>query len=205
MSWKLWLWPAPAGKCEQIAATATVTTNGPYITLYARDAFGFSPSQINLLFAFGHFFVTLFSLFGGRLIEAKGTRWSMATGLIAGLGLILVWLLVPVYAASVAVFILVLLAMQVGIIGWDTVRTEGVSTKVLGRALGAVGTVTGFVGAFGAPLASWLVGLTGPTAPFWLALSVGLAAVASVLWSGQDVTATPPPNLTESAMGKVIE
>ncbi len=160
--------------------TTTMTTQGPFIPIYAQDALGYSKAEVNLLFSAGPLVAIAVSLVGGRLIGTLGPRRVLLAGMAGFAPLLGLWLGSSGFAAGLALFTVGYVFLQVSIIAYDTLRTELVEGQGRGLALGILGAITGAIAALGPPVASWLAGALGRLTPYVMTFAA-IALMALIL------------------------
>ncbi len=155
-----------------------MTLWGPFISMHASDAMGLSKVTINTLFALSAVAETLIGLVAGRLVERFGAHKVLTAGALGmGLGLLL-WSLQRSMVGITASFLLMGVFFMTAMVANDTFRVTAIEESVRGRALGAIGMLTGFSTALATPVAGYLKELS-PLAPFWMAL----AAAVGMVWA----------------------
>jgi len=173
-----------------------LTFRGPFISLYAADIFGYTRSQINLLFAVGPLVAGCFSFLAGRAVDTWGSRQSLAGGALVFGILAVAWLWAAPFWAAVLVVGGIALLTQLTRIAWDAERVEVASELAgpgdQGYVLGALGTVSGSIGSLSQPAAGALMPLCGPAAPFVLALGVSVF-LAGITRLGTSIATHGPP------------
>lgn len=150
-----------------------LTVYGPFMALYSKDVQVFTDAQINLFFGLGAASAMVVSLAGGRIIEAYGSRLTLAGAVIGHVLTIVAWIYTRDFWTACLWFGLAYGFLQLGIIAYDTLRTEVASAYAAGAALGAIGTATVLLTSLSQPLAGALKTSFGPAVPFWLALIFG--------------------------------
>jgi len=89
-----------------------LTTNGPFISLYAKEVMNFDKSKINLLFALGGFAVVVYSLWGGKTIDKWGSKKVLSYS-ASGLGIfIILWSLSSPLWLTIALFTILYVFFQ---------------------------------------------------------------------------------------------
>jgi len=156
-----------------------MTMWGPFLSLHASDAMGLSKATINTFFAVASVVSALMSLVAGRLVGRFGANKMFSIGAIGLVVAVLLWSAQRSPASIVAGFALMSGFMMVTMVSVDTFRVSVVEESVRGRALGAIGMVTGFATALATPVAGYLKQFW-PTAPFWVALGAAAGLVLSV-------------------------
>lgn len=156
----------------------TMTTQGPFIQLYAQDALGYSKAEVNLLFSAGPLVAIAVSLLGGRLIGTMGPRLVLLAGMAGFAPMLGLWLGASGFARGMWLFTAGYVFLQVSLIAYDTLRAEIVEGKGRGLALGILGAMTGAVASIGPVVAGWLTGILGPLTPFVMTfMAIGLMAM----------------------------
>lgn len=151
-----------------------LTLYGPFVPLYAHDVVGLSKQQVDMLYCLGPLVAAASGLAMGRYVARRGGGRAIALGM-AGMGLSLAGLLVvrsfwwALLAVSVAG-----IAMQLGFVGYDTLRAQAAPPEQRGRVVAMLGTTSNIVGAATLPLVGRLVGGLG----LGLALAAGIACSA---------------------------
>ncbi|RJQ06855.1 MAG: MFS transporter [Bacillota bacterium] len=157
-----------------------MTMWGPFLSLHASDAMGLSKPTINLFFALSSVVSALMSLLAGKLVGRFGANRMLSIG---GLGLaaaVVLWSVQRSMAGIVGGFVLMSAFMMLAMVASDTFRVSVVEESVRGRALGAIGMITGFATAVATPVAGYLKQFSS-TAPFWISLAAAAGLAASVV------------------------
>ena len=153
----------------------TMTTQGPFIQLYAQDSLGYSKAEVNLLFSAGPLVAIAINLLGGRLIGTLGPRVVLLAGMAGFAPLLGLWLGAGGFSTGMWLFTASYVFLQVSIIAYDTLKTELVEGKGRGLALGILGAMTGVVASIGPVVAGWLSQALGPLTPFVMTfVAIGL-------------------------------
>lgn len=150
-----------------------LTVYGPFMALYSQDVQLFTEAQINLFFGLGAASAMMVSLAGGRIMEAYGSRLTLGGAVVGHVLTIAAWIYTRSFWTACLWFALAYGFFQLGVIAYDTLRTEVASAYAAGAALGGIGTATVLLTSLSQPLAGALKDSFGPTTPFWLALVFG--------------------------------
>jgi len=181
---------APPGRAILITGTLfvlimTMTVQGPFIPLYARDRLGMDKAQVNLMFSAGPLVAIGVSLLAGRLISRHGPR-VVLLGAVAAFGPFLAaWLGSPSFVVGAWLFAAAYVFLQVSVIAYDTLRAGLVDGQGRGLALGILGALTGTVAALGPPLAAWLQQRMGYLTPFVVTFAAVLLLVVVLAGQGR--------------------
>jgi MFS family permease len=151
-----------------------LTTNGPFISLYAKEVIGLDKSKINLLFALGGFAAVIYSLWGGKIID----KWSSKRVLsysTSGLGIfIILWSLSSALWLTIALFTILYIFFQSCYIAYGSLLADITHRQSRGLVIGFIGTCTGLIGSIGPSLGGYLKFQFGPSSPFWAGLIFAL-------------------------------
>jgi len=151
-----------------------LTTNGPFISLYAKEAMNFDKSKINLLFALGGFAAVVYSLWGGKTIDKWGSKKVLSYS-ASGLGIfIILWSLSSPLWLIIALFTILYVFFQSCYIAYGSFLADITHQQSRGLVIGFIGTFTGLIGSIGPSLGGYLKLQFGPSSPFWAGLIFAL-------------------------------
>jgi len=151
-----------------------LTTNGPFISLYAKEVMNFDKSKINLLFALGGFAAVIYSLWGGKIIDKWGSKKVLSYS-TSGLGIfIILWSLSSALWLSIALFTILYIFFQSCYIAYGSFLADITHRQSRGLIIGFIGTCTGLIGSIGPSLGGYLKFQFGPSSPFWAGLTFAL-------------------------------
>jgi len=151
-----------------------LTTNGPFVSLYANEIMHFSKSKINLLFALGGFAAVIYSIWGGNIIEKWGSRKMLSTSAL-GMGILsLLWSLSSSPLLAIFLFIILYIFFQSCYIAYGSLLADITHRQSRGLVIGFIGTSTGLIGSIGPSLGGYLRIYFGPLSTFWAALVFAL-------------------------------
>lgn len=142
---------------------------GPFISIYASDVHGLSPSQVNLMFAAGPLAGIGVALLGGKLTDRYGSARALRVSAVAHALTMLCWMGHASFTVVTAWFTLSYVIFQVTMIAHGALRADATPAHARGAVLGAVGSAAQVAAAAGVPLGGALAAHFGPVAPFWLA------------------------------------
>jgi len=152
-----------------------LTTNGPFISLYAKEVMNLDKSKINLLFALGGFAAVIYSLWGEKIID----KWSSKKVLLCsalGLGIfVILWSLSSTLWPAIVLFAIFYIFSQSCHIAYDSFLADITHQESRGLVIGFIGTCTGLIGSLGPSLGGYLKFQFGPLSPFWAGLIFALA------------------------------
>ncbi|MEA2021856.1 MAG: MFS transporter, partial [Candidatus Caldatribacteriota bacterium] len=151
-----------------------LTTNGPFISLYANEIMHFSKSKINMLFALGGFAAVIYSIWGGKIIEKWGSRkmlWSSALGMAI---FSILWSLSSSQFLTIFLFIILYVFFQSCYIAYGSLLADITHRHSRGLVIGFIGTSTGLIGSIGPSLGGYLKLYFGPLSTFWAGLVFAL-------------------------------
>jgi len=133
-----------------------LTTNGPFISLFAKEIMHFTKSKINLLFALGGFSAVIFSIWGGKIIERWGSKNTLSYSAL-GMGIFaLFWSFTKSQFNSFIFFIILYVFFQSCFIAYGALLADITHQQSRGLVIGFIGTVTGVIGSFGPSLGGYL-------------------------------------------------
>lgn len=151
-----------------------LTTNGPFISLYAKEAMNFDKSKINLLFALGGFAAVIYSLWGGKIIEKWGSKKVLSNSAL-GMGIFsILWSLSSSQLLTIFLFIILYIFFQSCYIAYGSFLADITHQQSRGLVIGFIGTSTGLIGSIGPSLGGYLKFQFGPLSPFWAGLIFAL-------------------------------
>lgn len=151
-----------------------LTTQGPFISLYAQEIMKLDKSKINLLFALGGLSAVIYSLQGGKLTDNWGSRKVLIYS-APGLALSLI-----IWSSSLSFLFIIIFIMLTFIfsqscrIAYDSYLANITHQSSRGLVIGFIGTCTGLIGSIGPSLGAYLKLQFGPQSPFWLGLIIAL-------------------------------
>ena len=151
-----------------------LTTNGPFISLYANEVMNLDKSKINLLFALGGFAAVVYSLWGGKIIDKWGSKKLLLYS-APGLGIFIIWwsLSSPLWPA-ITLFAILYIFSQSCHIAYGSFLADITHQQSRGLVIGFIGTCTGLIGSIGPSLGGYLKIQFGPQSPFWAGLIFAL-------------------------------
>ncbi|MCL6451363.1 MAG: MFS transporter [Acetobacteraceae bacterium] len=173
-----------------------LTAWGPFIALYLADSMGYTPRQVNLLFALAPLLAVGFSPFGGRITDRLGAGRVLGLACLAHVVTLAGWLFTRGLGLTAFFLVLVFGSIQLAGIAFDTLRAEVAGDRERGRVLGVLGTAAGTAAAMAPVLAGLLSRRFGPLAPF------GLAAMAALSVPGAVRLLRPAAGAGERAAGR---
>lgn len=151
-----------------------LTTNGPFISLYAKEIINLDKSKINLLFALGGFAAVIYSLWGGKIIDKWGSKQVLSySGLGLGIFMIL-WSLSSLWWLTITLFTVLYIFFQSCYIAYGSLLADITHRQSRGLVIGFIGTCTGLIGSIGPSLGGYLKFQFGPSSPFWAGLTFAL-------------------------------
>jgi len=151
-----------------------LTTNGPFISLYANEVMNLDKSKINLLFALGGFAAVIYSLWGGKTIDKWGSK-KMLIYSAPGLGMFLIlWSLSSPLWPAIILFAILYIFSQSCHIAYGSFLADITHQQSRGLVIGFIGTCTGLIGSIGPSLGGYLKFQFGPSSPFWAGLIFAL-------------------------------
>jgi MFS family permease len=147
-----------------------LTTQGPFISLYAKEIINLNKSKINLLFALGGFAAVIYSLWGGKIIDKWGSKKILSYS-ASGLGIFLIlWSLSSPLWLTIALFTILYIFFQSCYIAYGSLLADITHRQSRGLVIGFIGTCTGLIGSIGPSLGGYLKLQFGPSSPFWAGL-----------------------------------
>lgn len=153
--------------------------NGPFVALFLGHERGFTSSAISFLFALGMAPGVLASLLLGRWVHRLGAPKAMGVALFGHFVLLSLLLVTGQPILIDVAFAASFLLYQAATIAYSLVQSEIGLTGDIGPMLGAIGMISGIVGAAGLPLSGVLAARFGTGSPF--IIGIVLALVAFVL------------------------
>ncbi|MBE3091967.1 MAG: MFS transporter [Candidatus Atribacteria bacterium] len=151
-----------------------LTTNGPFISLYAKEVMNFDKPKINLLFALGGFAAVIYSLWGGKIIEKWGSKKVLSNSAL-GMGIFsILWSLSSSQLLTIFLFIILYIFFQSCYIAYGSFLADITHQQSRGLVIGFIGTSTGLIGSIGPSLGGYLKFQFGPLSPFWAGLIFAL-------------------------------
>ena len=151
-----------------------LTTNGPFISLYAKEVMNFDKPKINLLFALGGFAAVIYSLWGGKIIEKWGSKKVLSNSAL-GMGIFsILWSLSSSQLLTIFLFIILYIFFQSCYIAYGSFLADITHQQSRGLVIGFIGTSTGLIGSIGPSLGGYLKLQFGPLSPFWAGLIFAL-------------------------------
>lgn len=151
-----------------------LTTNGPFISLYAKELMNFDKPKINLLFALGGFAAVIYSLWGGKIIEKWGSKKVLSNSAL-GMGIFsILWSLSSSQLLTIFLFIILYIFFQSCYIAYGSFLADITHQQSRGLVIGFIGTSTGLIGSIGPFLGGYLKFQFGPSSPFWAGLIFAL-------------------------------
>jgi len=151
-----------------------LTTQGPFISLYAKEVINLDKSKINLLFALGGFAAVIYSLWGGKIIDKWGSKRVLSYSAL-GLGIfIILWSLSSPLWLTIALFTILYIFFQSCYIAYGSLLADITHRQSRGLVIGFIGTCTGLIGSIGPSLGGYLKLQFGPLSPFWAGLTFAL-------------------------------
>lgn len=151
-----------------------LTTQGPFISLYAKEVMNLDKSKINLLFALGGFAAVIYSLWGGKIVD----KWSSKKVLsysASGMGIfIILWSLSSPLWLNIVLFTILYVFFQSCYIAYGSFLANITHRQSRGLVIGFIGTCTGLLGSIGPSLGGYLKFQFGSSSPFWAGLIFAL-------------------------------
>ena len=157
----------------------SLTSNGPFLTLFGSEIFRLKKATINFYFAIGTYIGALSSLIFSDLPEAVGARRILGICFLSIPSFVLLWS----YYGHPLFFFLALPFVHWAYITYQIVLTELSPSHRRGTGIGLFGTLTGLVGSAGPYVGMQLKLFYGPRAPFYLALALGIVAIPFLIQS----------------------
>jgi predicted MFS family arabinose efflux permease len=152
----------------------SLTTNGPFISLYANEVMGLDKSKINLLFALGGLAAVFYSLWGGKIIDKWGSKTVLLYSAL-GLGVFLIlWSLSSPLWPAISLFAILYIFFQSCYIAYDSFLADISHQQSRGLVIGFIGTCTGLISSLGPSLGGYLKTQWGAQSPFWAGLIFAL-------------------------------
>ena len=165
----------------------SLTSNGPFLTLFGSEMLGLKKSTINFYFAAGTYIGALSSLIFSDLPVIVGARRILGLCFFAIPTFVILWS----HTGHPLFFFLALPFVHWAYITYQIVLTDLSPSDRRGTGIGLFGTITGLVGSAGPFVGMRFKLHLGPRAPFYLALVLGIAAIPFLLRSEKT---TPPPS-----------
>ena len=154
-----------------------LTTNGPFISLYANEIMHFSKSKINMFFALGGFAAVIYSIWGGKIIEKWGSKKMLSSSAL-GMGIFsILWSLSSSQFLAIFLFIILYIFFQSCYIAYGSLLADITHRESRGLVIGFIGTSTGLIGSIGPSLGGYLKLYFGPLSTFWASLVFALVTV----------------------------
>lgn len=153
---------------------------GPFFAILARDAWGNSQAEINLLWSAGSF-VSLAGILLGRLSDHWGAKRVF---IISALGFgvtTIAWGVAPTWLWGLVPLLLSFLFSEAMFMAQQTLQAAITTPETRASVIGVIVTATGLVGGLGPTFGAWLVTLGGNAMPFIAAGLMGLLAMLLVL------------------------
>jgi len=151
-----------------------LTTNGPFISLYANEIMHFSKSKINLLFSLGGFGAVFYSTWGGKIIERWGSKKVLSNSAL-GMGILtILWSFNFSQLLTIFLFIILYIFFQSCYIAYGSLLADITHQKSRGLVIGFIGATTGLIGSIGPFLGGYLRLYFPPISTFWAALVFAL-------------------------------
>ena len=151
-----------------------LTTNGPFISLYANEIMHFSKSKVNMLFALGGFAAVIYSIWGGKIIEKWGSKKMLSSSAL-GMGIFsILWSLSSSQFLALFLFIILYIFFQSCYIAYGSLLADITHQQSRGLVIGFIGTSTGLIGSIGPFLGGYLKLYFGPLSTFWAGLTFAL-------------------------------
>ncbi len=159
----------------------SLTSNGPFLTLFGNEVFNLSKKTINFYFAAGTYISAFSSLILADLPDRLGAKRILAVCIV----LLPVFILLWSYTGKAIFFLTALPFVHWSYITYQVVLTELSPPSKRGTGIGLYGTITGLVGSIG-PVVGMNLKLTyGPRAPFYLALFLSSVSLIFLYFSKQ--------------------
>jgi len=144
-----------------------LTTNGPFISLYANEVMNLDKSKINLLFALGGLAAVIYSLWGGKIIDKWGSKKVLLYS-ASGLGIfIILWSLSSPLWPAIMLFAILYIFSQSCHIAYGSFLADITHQQSRGLIIGFIGTCTGLIGSIGPSLGAYFKFQFCPSSPFW--------------------------------------
>jgi len=152
-----------------------LTTNGPFISLYAKEIMHFNKSKINLLFALGGFAAVIYSIWGGKIVGKWGSIITLS-GSALGMGLfVILWSLSSSQFLTIFLFVILYIFFQSCYISYGALLADITHQQSRGLVIGFIGTTTGLIGSLGPSLGGYLRLYFNPASTFWAGFIFALA------------------------------
>jgi len=151
-----------------------LTTDGPFISLYAKEVMNLDKSKINLLFALGGFAAVIYSFWGGKIIDKWGSKKVLSCS-ASGMGIfIILWSLSSPLWLTIALFTILYVFFQSCYIAYGSFLADITHRQSRGLVIGFIGTCSGLIGSIGPSLGGYLKFRFGSSSPFWAGLIFAL-------------------------------
>ncbi|MBT9164933.1 MAG: Multidrug resistance protein MdtG [candidate division WS2 bacterium] len=165
-----------------ISLSISLTVNGPFITLYLKEALFKTKEQINLLYASGWITASLLSFIGGNLAKNYGAHKILGLSvLLHPLFLILYFLPFNYPFPTIFLFLISFIFFQLIAIAQPLVLTSLTRIEERGRITGLFGAVTGLFSSVGPTVGTELKIAFGGLSPFILAQIWGILALIAFI------------------------
>ncbi|MBM3127516.1 MAG: MFS transporter [Chloroflexi bacterium] len=146
---------------------------GPYFAILARDAWGNTEAEINLLWSAGSI-AALIGIALGRLSDRWGGRRVLALSAI-GYGVsALAWGCAPSWQWGIVPLLLAFAFSEAIFMAQQTLQAEVTTPETRSSIFGIIATTTGLVGNLSPTLGAWLIIWGGNPLPFVAASGLGL-------------------------------
>ena len=152
----------------------SLTTHGPFLTLFQEEVLQMRRDKINFLFAMGNFLGALTSIMGGKLTDRIGAYRVLAVSIILHPLLIVIW----TFNKTPFFFVLSFPFIMWAYITYQVLLTEISPEASRGTHIGIFGTITGLAGAMGPFLGMQLKLRYGARMPFFGAFIIGILSLA---------------------------
>lgn len=152
---------------------------GPYFAILARDAWGNSESEINLLFALGSA-----ASFLGIPLGQRADHWGIKRVVNLGLTVfalsVAAWGLAPTWQWGVVPLVLAWFFSEAAVIALLAMQTHFTTRETRGSVMGFISTASGMLGGLGPTIAAGLIAWGGNALPFIACGVMSLIAMVAV-------------------------
>lgn len=161
-------------------AFANALTFGPFFAILARDAWGNTEAEINLLFSVGSA-AALVGILLGRTSTRFGARRVLALSAL-GMGIsAALWGLAPTWQWGIVPLVIAFVASESLFIAQASIQAAVTTRESRSSVYGLISTTTGLVGGFAPTIGAWFITLGGNAVPFLAAGLAGLLIIAAVM------------------------
>jgi len=147
-----------------------LTTDGPFISLYANDIMKLDKSKINLLFSILGLTAVMYSIWGGKIVDKWGSKKILICSVIGLAISVILWSYTSTLLSIIVLIMLVSIFSQSCRIAYNSFLSDITHHESRGVVIGFIGTFTGLTGSIGPLLGGYLKIQFGPQSPFWAGL-----------------------------------